>query len=164
MTDTLDLDALASAAADEAPAAAPVADAAPEAEKVVDHERGAKISIARRAKLDAIFAGKKYVILKEIDLTDDPAGRKFTTPLGNSGKKGFAIRLAEGYTPSEGYGETMFFGASVLREAAETYGAVEMEAKPTRTRRSKEEKEADELAKNALRREAMEALAAELGL
>lgn len=130
-----------------------------------ESDRGAKITAARRSKLDALFAGKKYEIIKAIDLTEDPQGRKFETPLGNKGKKGFAVRLAEGYEPEEGWPSTFIFGESVLRQVEKEYGAIEMPvAQPTRTRRTKEQKAADEAAKLQARREAQEALARELGL
>lgn len=176
MSETLDLDALAAsvdAEGEEVVAQAPAettevveaTEAVVEATATDSGDRGAKITAARRDKLDKLFAGKKYEILKPVDLTNDPEGRKFETPLGNKGKKGYAIKLAEGYEPEAGWPSVMIFGESVLRQVEKDYGSVTMpEAAPTRTRRTKEQKEADEQAKLQARREAMEALAAELGI
>jgi hypothetical protein len=173
MTTTADLDQLATEIdAEGNEVAAQAANAA--TDEGESNGRGQKISAARRAKLDALFAGKKYEIVKEVDLTQDPQGRKFETPLGNQGRKGWAIKLVEGYEPSvdpgsktgELFPTKMIFGESVLRDEAEkTYGAITMPEKaPARVRRSKEQKQAEEAEKRRAKQEAMDALAAELGI
>lgn len=169
-TDTLDLEALATegdaAANTDEVAEAPVVD---EEAAAAAQARGAKIQAARLEKLRALFEGKQYEIIKPINLTgvldDKGEQRRFDTPLGNKGVKGYAIKLVEGQTPEEGYPAKMIFGDSVLKFAAEKYGSLTMPEsdKPTRTRRTKEQKAEDDAAKRKAKQEAMEALAAELG-
>lgn len=170
MPDTLDLEDLAAMAAE--PDGVEEEDEGTE-EGVPDgikSERGAKITAARVAKMEALFAGKHYTILKEFDLKGrvDKDGNKLRvpTPLGNFLTKGYSIKLDDGFTPAPGFEARMVFGERVLREA-EKMGAIEMPPEVvkegTRTRRSSAEKEELAKKKEADRQALMEALAAELG-
>lgn len=133
-------------------------------------ERGAKISAARVAKMEKIFAGKHYTVIKAFDLTGkkDDADKqlRLETPLGNKIVKGYSIKLDEGMVPNEPYEAKMIFGKNVLLDAQRTYGAIEMPedvVKAGRPRKSAEEKAQAEKDKAQARRILMEALSEELG-
>ncbi len=130
--------------------------------------RGAKIEAQRRAKLDAIFAGKHYTIVKEFNIKGklDKEGNqlKVESPLGNKLTKGYTIKLDDEFTPEP----RLLFGERVLLEAQRTYGAIEMpesvvKSGAGRPRKSAAEKAAEEQEKKEAKAALMEMLAAELG-
>ncbi len=134
--------------------------------------RGAKIEAQRRAKLDAIFAGKHYTIVKEFNIKGklDKEGNqlKVESPLGNKLTKGYTIKLDDEFTPEPGYEARLLFGERVLLEAQRTYGAIEMpesvvKSGAGRPRKSAAEKAAEEQEKKEAKAALMEMLAAELG-
>lgn len=141
--------------------------------------RGDKIKAARVAKMEKLFAGQKYEVLKPFDLTgrtfDVPEGDKdfgkplkLETSLGNKIRKGFVIRLLPEFTPRDGCAAVQLFGWSVLEEAANTYGALELPAVTTkgagRPRKSAADKVKAEAERVALRQASHEALLNELGI
>jgi hypothetical protein len=96
----------------------------------------------RKEKLDALFEGAHYEVLKAIHLDGD---QRFVTPLGNKGRNGFALKET-GVEP--GTERKFIIGASLLAKVAAEYGAVEVPAKK-RTRRTKAQMAADRAAKAA---------------
>jgi hypothetical protein len=78
-------------------------------------DRSASLAANRKAKMDELFAGKKFTILQEIHLNGD---ERFVTPFGNKGRNGYAI--SEEGNPSNRF----IVGATVLKQAAAEYGAV----------------------------------------
>lgn len=107
--------------------------------------RSAALAASRQAKLDGLFQGKLYTILKEVHL---PEGKVFQTPLGNKGANGYALQLidAEGDPITEskdGQPVRFMVGATLLRLVAETYGSVTVPPK-VRKRRSPEQKASDD--------------------
>jgi len=116
---------------------------APEAPK---RSRAEALLETRDQKLKELFAGKKFEIVKKVDLDE---GQFFQTPLGNKGRHGYALR--EVGNP----GNHFTVGESVLRTAAAEFQAVELPPEPPRKRRTKEQKAADDA------REAAEKAAAE---
>lgn len=87
--------------------------------------RARKMQKTRRQKLDAAFAGKKFIILREIHLAED---ERFETPFGQKARHGYALQEV-------GNEDNKFLvGIGVLRRAALDYQAVEL---PTPQRVSK---------------------------
>jgi hypothetical protein len=97
--------------------------------------RAEALLATHRQKMDELFSGKKYEIVKEVHLNE---GQHFQTPFGNKGRHGFALREVSDHK------NHFTVGASVLRKAAEEYGAVELPTAPPRKRRTKEQKAADD--------------------
>lgn len=64
-----------------------------------------------------LFEGRKYRIVKEINL---PPDQRFRTPFGNQGRHGYG--LVEVGNPDHRF----VVGVAVLRQAAERYGSVEL--------------------------------------
>ena len=93
-------------------------------------KRSDALAETRKQKLDEMFSGKKFEILKEIHL---PEGELFQTPLGNKGRHGFAIR--EQGNPSNQF----IVGKTVLKQASEQYGAVDLPEKKARKASAVEE-------------------------
>lgn len=116
-------------------------------------DRAAALLANRQAKMDELYKGQRYKIIKEIHMEGD---ERFQTPFGNKGRHGFALE-------NESTGERHVVGASMLQLIADTYGAVDVPAKE-RKRRTKEQKAEDDAreaeAKEARRREREEARAA----
>jgi len=108
-------------------------------------DRAASLAETRKAKMDALFYGQKYDILKEIKLEGDD---RFETPFGNKGRNGFALKLSTGYTARDGQPDKFVIGETMLRQVSEQYGAVEVPVKE-RKRRTKEQKAADDAQKAA---------------
>jgi len=112
-------------------------------------DRAASLLATRQAKMDLLFKGQHYDVIKEIHLEGD---QRFQTPFGNKGRHGYALRLTEGSTPAEGAaaaaggdGSQFVVGDTMLEQIAKEYGAVEVPAKE-RKRRTKEQKAADDAA------------------
>lgn len=64
-----------------------------------------------------LFEGRKYVIIKEVNL---PPDQRFRTPFGNTGRHGYG--LAEVDNPENRF----MVGVAVLKQAAERFGSVEL--------------------------------------
>lgn len=83
--------------------------------------RSAHMRETRKAKLDRLYLGQRYTIVKEIHLEGDA---RFETPLGNKGRNGFAI-VNEDPT-QEGDKAKHIVGATLLALIAKDYGAVDL--------------------------------------
>lgn len=83
----------------------------------------------RRAKLDAAFKGKKFVILREIHLEDD---ERFETPFGQLARHGYALQEVGNEE------NKMLVGIGVLRRAAYDYQAVELPPQRRVSRKARE--------------------------
>lgn len=84
---------------------------------VVESSRGEKLARTRKAKMDALFAGKKFEITREIHLKGD---LRFQTPLGHKGRNGYALKEV-------GNDDNQFIvGWAVLQHAAKEYDAVKL--------------------------------------
>lgn len=79
----------------------------------------------RDAKLDALFRGRVYDIVRKIDLPD---GQVFISVLGNTAQRGYVLR--ERITQQE-----VAVGHKLLRHIHDKYLAVSLPYKPRRSRR-----------------------------
>lgn len=122
----------------EAPDASTPADAAATAK-----DRAASMLASRQVKLDELFKGKKFTITREIHLEGD---ERFETPFGNKGRHGFALQ--EVGNPANEF----IVGESMLALVARDYQAVEVPVKE-RKRRTKDQKEADDIVEAAAKAE-----------
>jgi hypothetical protein len=91
-----------------------------------------------------LFDGRKWKVLKEVHLgKNEQTGLpdRFKTPFGNKGSHGFVLQ--EVREDDQDVREVV--GATVLKRAAEEFGAVELPVKQ-RKRRTKEQKASDDAA------------------
>jgi hypothetical protein len=77
-------------------------------------ERANTLAVKHRAKLDALFKGKHYTVLRPIDVGE---GKRAYTALGNQCRRGYQLQ-------NDVTGEFIFIGIKVLRQAAAEYHAV----------------------------------------
>lgn len=82
----------------------------------------------RQQKLDDLFKGKKFVILKEVRLNED---ERFRTPLGHTGRHGWIVQ--EISNPDNKF----IVGFSLLQAMHDTYDAVDLPAARLRGRPKK---------------------------
>lgn len=87
-------------------------------------DRSDKWHATRRAREAALFAGRKFVVVREIKDTS------FKTPLGYSAKNGYEVRNVE-------TGETFMVGKTTLKVMAQEYDAVTLPAPKKRGRPKK---------------------------
>lgn len=90
---------------------------------VAESERAAALAIKHREKLDRLFKGRHYTVIRSIDVGE---GKRGITALGNQCRRGFQLQDDES-------GQFIFIGIKVLRQAAQEYDAV---ALPKVTRQS----------------------------
>lgn len=79
--------------------------------------RSQRLRSAQNAKLAAVFAGKVFEVIEKIDWTQ--SGRRFHTPLGHYGFRGY--RLVEVGNP----GNEVFLGETTLDTVRNTYQIVD---------------------------------------
>lgn len=77
-------------------------------------DRASTLAIKHRAKLDALFKGRHYTVIKPYDAGE---GKRAFTALGNQCRHGFILRDDETQ-------ERILIGIKVLKQAASEYGAV----------------------------------------
>lgn len=84
----------------------------------------------RKARMDELFAGRKFRIIDEVN-SEEP----LETPLGYKIKKGYRLELVEGSFPGEV--ADIYVGKALLNQLADEYNAVE---KPEPKRRGRPRK------------------------
>ena len=83
--------------------------------KVIEaSERANTLAVKHRAKLDALFKGKHYTVIRPVDVGE---GKRAFTALGNQCRRGYQLQ-------DDATGEFIFVGIKVLRRAAAEYNAV----------------------------------------
>lgn len=78
-------------------------------------DRRTALVAARAAKFASVFEGKRFEIVKEVNL---PEGQVFQTPFGNKGRNGYV--LVEVGNESN----RITVGATAVKKAADLYGSV----------------------------------------
>lgn len=78
--------------------------------------RSEALRVTMQRKLDAVFAGKTFTIVKELHM---PHGQVFQATFGRNGRDGYIIR-------DTATGEKHVVGTTVLEQIAEMYKGVEL--------------------------------------
>jgi|ERR1035437_2821024 hypothetical protein len=97
-------------------------------EVIAASERANTLAIKHRAKLDVLFKGRHYTVIRSIDVGE---GRRAYTALGNQCRRGYQLQ-------DDTTGEFIFIGIKVLKQAAGVYGAAEV---PKTVRKVPDEKD-----------------------
>lgn len=103
-------------------------------------QRVEKLLATQTAKLDGLFEGRRFQIIKDVtpSFLESKGRDKMQTPLGNRGRNGYLVMLVDGPEIDPGpyaddtihrdkQGRQWFFvGATVLNTMASDYGAVDL--------------------------------------